>query len=177
MIRERGDELNTLQEVSVENLIHYIRFEAFSETPVLEKKKVLALAFDVPMREDTLFRPIKEAILSNNFQAFVEIIHKNKNKVSSSNIVEKIQGFMKMNSNPVQELFKQTAKTWPIVLEAYFNESDPKLALKLLRHLLFFKITDSEMKSLKMFIANYESAYNETREQMVPAVVWHSFTI
>ncbi len=56
---------------------------------------------------------------------------------------------------------------WPMIFDAYFEESNPILAFHLLQTLIFFPIEKGNINGLKQFIHNYTQANTQIREFMV----------
>lgn len=139
--------------VSVEYLYNFLRFHAFPEVSDEKKKAIFKTAISVPLREPSLFAQVTESVNNNDFQMFQRIIE-------SSAITTKLK----------------IPSTWHTIVDAYFDEKNKDLALKLFRYLLFLPVTDEKL--LYDCIKQYKSMTQDERAHMLGnGVVYHSMVI
>jgi len=137
----------------VDSLYNFIRFKAFPDIKDDDdQKKVLFLASaDIPLLETSVFKQIISAVNENNFDKMKEIVASNIATKGNRGVIQVSPG------------------TWPIIVDAYFKESDMLLAGDLLRTLVHLKI-EKDSDSLARFIENYMSSGAEKRSMMVLSV-------
>lgn len=130
--------------LSVECLYNHLRFYTFPAVSDKQKQAVFLECVHVPLKRPDVFNAIVSSAKGDDFHAFTQIISENKVDLT------------KTADTSFVPILAQAEKSWPIILDAYFSETNPGLALELLTNLIFFPIVDKEMKSLKIFIEKYQ---------------------
>jgi hypothetical protein len=149
-------------DLSVEFLYNFLRFNAFASVSDTDKKTLFLKAIHVPLRKSEIFKQITDAVNSNDFQKMKHIVLTN--TLDTNVLVSKAMGI-------------KFVDIWPIIMEAYFVEEDPALALNLLRTLMFFKIENGELGALERFISNYKNSNQEIRSMMTSGDILNAYTI
>ena len=171
--------------LSVEYLYDYIRFNAFPSISDERKKKLFLKAFNLPLREPSIFKQIVEAVKADDFSVLESSISTNLTKtgsyttitkaVDTAPVVENRPGLIAAVGGGQQKLV--LLPVWPTILDAYFAETDKINAFNLFRTLLFFPI-NGDMTLLKDFIERYQKTTDvDARKLMVSNPVYSAFTI
>lgn len=128
--------------LSVECLYNHLRFYSFPSVSDKEKKALFLQCAHVPLKRPDIFNAIVAASKTEDYEALQKIVAENKATPSADSSVTKILQFAE--------------KSWPLIMDCYFAEPEPGIAVDLLTILLFFPIVDEEMKGLKGFITKFQ---------------------
>jgi hypothetical protein len=140
--------------LSVESLYNYIRFFSFPTISEKEKKALLLQAYQTPLKRPEVFVKVVEAVKSDDFELLKTIVREHKVDVTKE-VADTVGSRIKIPD------------VWPMILDAYFEESASGTAVQLLTYLISFPILDKDMGALKYFIENYKKANDEERERIV----------
>ena len=140
--------------LSVEYLHNYLRFNAFPSVSDVKKKNLILASLSVPLRKPEIFAQIVNAVNTNDFTMMENIV--NNNVIDTRSVLSEILGKEVRDVN-----------LWPILINAYFEESDSSRALRFLRNLIFFEIKDGNPEALNRFIRDYLSAKPAMRDFML----------
>ena len=153
-------DISNLQHLSVESLINYIRFYAFSEVTENDKRALFMEMMDVRARDSDVFPEIKTALESEDFDKLKNIVYAKENKVKHS---------------MSESITSRSKKRMEIILDGYFSASNAVQARELLTYLIFYPNPSDE--SLAGFVKQYMSSEPQMQELLVPNNSGHYCTI
>lgn len=150
--------------LSVEYLHNYLRFNAFPSVPDAKKKHLILSSLSVPLRKPEIFAQVVNAVNTNDFTQMENIV--NNNIIDTSSVLSEILGKEVRDVN-----------LWPIIINAYFEESDSSRAIRFLRNLIFFEIKDGNPEALNRFIREYLSSKPTIRDFMLTGQISNAISL
>jgi hypothetical protein len=154
--------VDNLNAISSEYIYDIIRFDVFPSVNPDELKDLLLTMIKVPIKKPSILKQVAASMNAGDFSSLVSVVQANRMENFENDL--RAKGYATKFKHDYARIFA-----------IYFSTQDRKLAIALLRYLLFFTCEDQE--NYDHFLNYVEGLNEQQRDAFIPKLVYNAYCI